>query len=67
MKRTLATAFILVGLVTPALAAEHYAMKDTENYCSVIDATPSPGERTAHGRQPARLRFQDRRRERAQK
>lgn len=37
MKRTLAAAFILVGLVTPALAA-----KDTENYCSVIDATPSP-------------------------
>ncbi len=42
MKRTLAAAFILVGLATPVLAAEHYAVKDTENYCSVIDATPSP-------------------------
>ncbi len=41
MKHTLIAAFILVGLATPALAAEHYAVKDTENYCSVIDATPS--------------------------
>ena len=41
MKRYLIASLMLVGVVTPALAAEHYAVKDTENYCSVIDATPS--------------------------
>jgi hypothetical protein len=43
MKSTLIASLMILGLVTPALAAEHYAVKDTENHCSVVDATPSRG------------------------
>ena len=41
MKRYLISVSLLVALVTPALAAE-YAVEDTVNYCTVIDAQPSP-------------------------
>jgi hypothetical protein len=41
MKRYLLATLLLVGLTAPALAAEHYAVEDTVNYCTVIDAAPS--------------------------
>jgi hypothetical protein len=43
MKSYLAAGILLVGLATPALAAnQHYAVKDTVGNCAVIDARPSP-------------------------
>ena len=42
MKSYVLAGLLLVGLATPALAAEqHYAVKDTVGNCSVIDARPS--------------------------
>lgn len=42
MKTCIAAGLLLVGLATPALAAEqHCAVKDTVGNCSVIDARPS--------------------------
>ena len=42
MKAYIAAGLLLVGLATPAFAAEqHYAVKDTVGNCSVIDARPS--------------------------
>jgi hypothetical protein len=42
MKPYLAATLLLVGLATPAFAAEHYAVVDTVGNCSVIDTKPSP-------------------------
>jgi hypothetical protein len=42
MKSYLAASLLLVGLAPPAFAAKHYAVEDTVNYCTVIDARPSP-------------------------
>ena len=42
MKSYVVAGLLLVGLATPALAAnQHYAVKDTVGNCSVIDARPS--------------------------
>ena len=41
MKAYIAAGLLLVGLATPAFAAQHYAVKDTVGNCSVIDARPS--------------------------
>jgi hypothetical protein len=42
MKRYLTAGLLLVASVTPALAAEHFAVVDTVGNCSVIDTKPSP-------------------------
>jgi hypothetical protein len=46
MKRYLMPSFIVLALITPALAAngaKHYAVEDTVGNCAVIDAAPAPG------------------------
>jgi hypothetical protein len=42
MKSYVVAALLLVGLATPAFAAEHFAVMDTVGNCSVIDTKPSP-------------------------
>ena len=40
MKTYLTAGLVLIGLATPALAAEHFAVIDTAGNCSVIDIKP---------------------------
>ena len=42
MKSYVVAGLLLVGLATPAFAAEHFAVMDTVGNCSVIDTKPSP-------------------------
>jgi hypothetical protein len=41
MKRLMIAALAVIAVATPALAAEHYAVIDTEGNCAVLDARPS--------------------------
>jgi hypothetical protein len=42
MKLGPTASLMLLALVTPAFAAEHFAVMDTVGNCSVIDTNPSP-------------------------
>ncbi len=48
MRKFLIASAVLAAFVTPALAAEHYVVRDSSGYCAVLDAHPSklPGLKT---------------------